>query len=64
MLKLALDMPMVVDDMEGTIDAAYSVLLKRLYVLDADGVVRLRLSHAPMALTQRLGTTRSKTTYT
>ena len=49
MLKLALDMPMVVDDMEDTIDAAYSVLLKRLYVLDADGVVRLRLSHAPIA---------------
>lgn len=39
MLKLALDMPMVVDDMEDTIDRAYNALPERLYLLDADGRV-------------------------
>ena len=40
---------MVVDDMEDTMDAAYNVLLERLYVLNAGSVLRLRLSHAPIA---------------
>jgi hypothetical protein len=39
MLKLALDMPMVVDDMEDTIDSAYNALPERLYLLNADGKV-------------------------
>lgn len=39
MLKLALDMPMVVDDMQDTIDSAYNALPERLYLLDADGKV-------------------------
>ena len=39
MLKLALDMPMVVDDMEDTIDRAYNALPERLYLLNADGEV-------------------------
>jgi hypothetical protein len=39
MLKLALDMPMVVDDMQDTIDSAYNALPERLYLLDAGGKV-------------------------
>jgi hypothetical protein len=39
MLKLALDMPMVVDDMEDSIDRAYNALPERLYVLNAEGKV-------------------------
>lgn len=39
MLKLALDMPMVVDDMADTIDRAYNALPERLYLLDASGRV-------------------------
>ena len=39
MLKLALDMPMVVDDMQDTIDSAYNALPERLYLLNADGKV-------------------------
>lgn len=39
MLKLSLNMPMVVDDMDDAIDAAYNALPERLYVLDADGQV-------------------------
>ncbi len=39
MLKLALDMPMVVDDMQDTIDSAYNALPERLYLLDAEGKV-------------------------
>lgn len=39
MLKLALDMPMVVDDMQDTIDSAYNALPERLYLLDGDGRV-------------------------
>ena len=42
MLKLALNMPMVVDDMEDTIDAAYNALPERLYLLDADGAVQFK----------------------
>lgn len=39
MLKLALNMPMVVDDMEDTIDAAYNALPERLYLIDGQGRV-------------------------
>ena len=39
MLKLALEMPMVVDDMQDTIDSAYNALPERLYLLDVDGKV-------------------------
>lgn len=39
MLKLALDMPMVVDGMDDAIDHAYNALPERLYLLDADGKV-------------------------
>lgn len=39
MLKLALDMPMVVDAMDDAIDRAYNALPERLYLLDADGRV-------------------------
>jgi hypothetical protein len=42
MLNLALNMPMVVDDMEDTIDAAYNALQERLFVLDADGCVQFK----------------------
>lgn len=42
MLKLALDMPMVVDDMADTIDHAYNALPERLYLLDADGRVAFK----------------------
>lgn len=42
MLKLALNMPMVVDDMEDTIDSAYNALPERLYLLDADGRVQFK----------------------
>lgn len=39
MLKLALAMPTVVDDMNDAIDAAYNALPERLYLLDSDGRV-------------------------
>jgi hypothetical protein len=39
MLKLALDMPMVVDDMDDAIDRAYNALPERLYLLNARGDV-------------------------
>lgn len=39
MLKLALDMPMVVDAMDDAIDRAYNALPERLYLLDAAGRV-------------------------
>ena len=39
MLKLALDMPMVVDDMADTIDSAYNALPERLYLVDKNGAV-------------------------
>jgi hypothetical protein len=39
MLKLALDMPMVVDDMADTIDGAYNALPERLYLVDKNGAV-------------------------
>ena len=39
MLKLALDMPMVVDDMEDAIDRAYNALPERLYLLDGNARV-------------------------
>lgn len=42
MLKLALDMPMVVDDMDDAIDAAYNALPERLYLLDAGGKVAFK----------------------
>lgn len=42
MLKLALNMPMVVDDMEDTIDSAYNALPERLYLLDGEGRVQFK----------------------
>jgi hypothetical protein len=42
MLKLALNMPMVVDDMEDTIDSAFNALPERLYLLDAEGRVQFK----------------------
>ena len=42
MLKRALNMPMVVDDMEDTIDRAYNALPERLYLLDAEGRVQFK----------------------
>ncbi len=39
MLKLDIEMPMLLDNMENEVDAKYAALPERLYVLDADGKV-------------------------
>jgi hypothetical protein len=41
-LRLNIEMPMLLDDMDNSIDGLYAALPERLYVLDADGVVRYR----------------------
>jgi hypothetical protein len=41
-LRLNLDMPMLIDDMDNTIDTLYAALPERLYVLDHQGAVQFR----------------------
>jgi hypothetical protein len=41
-LRLNLEMPMVLDDMDNTVDTLYAALPERLYVLDSQGLVRFR----------------------
>lgn len=41
-LKLNMDMPMLLDDIDNHIDTLYAALPERLYLLDAEGMVRFR----------------------
>jgi len=41
-LRLNLEMPMLLDDMDNRVDRLLAALPERLYVLDEDGVVRFR----------------------
>lgn len=41
-LRLNMEMPMLLDDLDNRADTLYAALPERLYVLDADGVVRFR----------------------
>ena len=41
-VNLKMEMPMVIDDMNNTIDTLYAALPERLYLLDAEGFVRYR----------------------
>ncbi|MDP6707601.1 MAG: hypothetical protein QF893_14750 [Alphaproteobacteria bacterium] len=41
-LNLNFQMPMLLDDMTDTVDGLYNALPERLYVIDADGIVRFK----------------------
>ena len=41
-LRLNLEMPMLLDDMDNTVDTLYAALPERLYLLDANGIVEYR----------------------
>ena len=46
-LNLRLALPMALDDMANTVDEAYAALPDRLYLVDADGIVRYRSEPGP-----------------
>ena len=48
MLKLALEMPAVVDEMDDAVAQAYAALPERLYVIDRDGKVAYKGGLGPM----------------
>jgi hypothetical protein len=48
MLKLALDMPAVVDEMDDAVATAYAALPERLYVVGTDGRVAYKGGMGPM----------------
>lgn len=41
-LHLPMDIPMLLDDIDNHIDTLYAALPERLYLLDAEGIVRFR----------------------
>ena len=41
-LRLNMEMPMLLDDIDNQADTLFAALPERLYVLDADGIVRFR----------------------
>ena len=47
MLKLALEMPTLLDDMDNTTEEAYAALPERLYVVSTDGRVTFRGKPGP-----------------
>ena len=48
MLKLALEMPAVVDDMDDAVARAYAALPERLYLIGRDGDVAYKGGMGPM----------------
>ncbi len=48
MLKLALEMPALVDDMDDTVSTAYAGVPERLYVIDRGGKVAYKGGMGPM----------------
>ena len=48
MLKMALEMPAVVDEMDDAVAKAYSAMPERLYVVDKDGRVAFKGGMGPM----------------
>ncbi len=48
MVKLALEMPAVVDEMDDTVTRAYGAMPERLYLIDEDGRVAYKGGVGPM----------------
>ena len=51
MLKLDIEMPMLLDDMENTVDRMYAALPERLFVIDQAGIVTYRSEMGPFGFT-------------
>ena len=50
-LRLNLQMPMLLDDMDNQADLKYAALPERLFVIDPDGIVTYRSEMGPFGFT-------------
>ncbi len=50
-LRLGLEMPMLLDDMDNQVDLKYAAMPERLFVIDAAGIVAYRSEMGPFGFT-------------